>query len=332
MANLTICSVSYGCYRYLSLNWELSRALNADTGFEWILMDNAVGSREERVPQEDHRFSVYQGTPRGSESASWHHATALNSLVSLVSTRFLLVLDPDFYIVRGNWISDVLEHMKGRELSFFGAQWHPADYKKMRYFPSPHCMFIDLKRVSPDSLDFLPAGIWLTQSAKQKGPFGRYLKEILRRFDARLDISERAVIGKSRDTGYKIKEAFGEKPGFRAECIQAVFEPQKAGISGLVDNLLPDRLSFSPKTPHYTVDNGFLDTRSGLGPLRKRWEEFMWQGRPFGFHVRRYPSRKRGYYDRERNLRAIEESVNAAAGKHIRHETRGGDGRHDRSQ
>lgn len=44
------------------------------------------------MPNEDHRFLLCKGDPREDESASWHHATALNSLTSRVETRFLLVM------------------------------------------------------------------------------------------------------------------------------------------------------------------------------------------------------------------------------------------------
>ena len=75
---------------------------------------------------------------------------------SAVTTRFLLILDPDFFIVRRDWIADCLAHMQAHELSFFGAAHHPRRPTKFRYFPSVMCTFVDLSRVDRHDLDFNP--------------------------------------------------------------------------------------------------------------------------------------------------------------------------------
>ena len=66
------------------------------------------------------------------------------------------MLDPDFYIVRENWIQDVVGYIDSRGLSFMGVPWHPKYAGKYRYFPAVHCFFADTESVSLDELDFRP--------------------------------------------------------------------------------------------------------------------------------------------------------------------------------
>lgn len=89
---------------------------------------------------------------------SYRHAAALNAFLQSFQpeTRYVLILDPDFYIVRQNWIPDVVAHMQHNNLSFFGAPWHPKWYSKYRGFPCVHCIFVDSDQIDLKELDFSP--------------------------------------------------------------------------------------------------------------------------------------------------------------------------------
>ena len=86
MLEITICSVSYGCYDYLDLNWELTKSLNPEANIHWLIADNAIGSRENRMPVSDQRFNVYEGAPKGDLTANRHHAQALMMLMEFELT------------------------------------------------------------------------------------------------------------------------------------------------------------------------------------------------------------------------------------------------------
>lgn len=49
--------------------------------------------------------------------------------------------------------------------------------------------------------------------------------------------------------------------------------------------MVPDRLSRIPTRKGSYTEKSFLRDLSPAGYSR-RWEEFFWQGRPFGFHLR----------------------------------------------
>jgi putative sugar O-methyltransferase len=89
---------------------------------------------------------------------SYQHAAALNRFIREqdFKTRYLLILDPDFFILRENWITEVCKHIETKKLWFFGATWHPKWFSKYRYFPSVHCMLIDTHNVKCQELDFTP--------------------------------------------------------------------------------------------------------------------------------------------------------------------------------
>ena len=71
-----------------------------------------------------------------------------------------------------------------------------------------------------------------------------------------------------------------------------MFRPQRGDFQFRIERLLPDRWCLVPKRPGYFSETGFRDR--GLADLEGRgWEEFLWRGEPFGFHVRSQPKLKR---------------------------------------
>ncbi len=93
------------------------------------------------------------GTPLGERRrllgkylGSYHHAAGLNRALERVATRYALVIDPDFYVVRPGWIAEVLAHVRAEDLAAFGAPWNPRWYQKFRYFPCTHFMVLDLAK------------------------------------------------------------------------------------------------------------------------------------------------------------------------------------------
>ena len=117
VADLTILSVCYRSEPLLRLHRELMQRLNPGRDFVHLVVDNAPPPRQRGL--QDLGFRLIEGFPppqsvRGA--GSYHHAQALNRGVQLVETRFLLVLDPDFFVLRKNWIDDVLSHMDSEKL------------------------------------------------------------------------------------------------------------------------------------------------------------------------------------------------------------------------
>lgn len=329
---LTICSVSFRSSAYLSLSYELTRKLNLDDPIvRWIVVENTPEGEADRLGADDQRFDVRPGVdppPPRSGRASYHHGAALNSGLKDITSRFVLILDPDFFIIQKDWVRRVVAHMKRRRLAFFGAPWHPRWYTKWRYFPCAHCMLVDLSRPGVGDLDFSPDITDAASGRRYHSPFLRGLERTLasgerwwtllraiRKLRLLLaeDRNRRSIIGSSRDTGIRIFERFSGAPGIRSETLQPVYRPhvdpllpslleKDGGIRWNLRNTLElfrqDSLRFVPKRRRYWSRRSFRDF--GLPDLRELgWEEFMWRGRPFGFHVRRA---KKSEVELERDL------------------------------
>jgi hypothetical protein len=334
---LTICTGAIPNDKpFLETNWRLVTRLNPAHGWEWVVVvdnDEGPATQDKIVQLGDERCRLVQGlefTMKGGRSdadqlrrGSYHHAAALTKTLGYVRTRFVLLLDPDFYIVRPAWMEEVVGYMIQCGLALFGVPWHPRWLTKYRYFPCLHCLFIDLEQIPVDRLDVSPgfaaSGGPGTQSQepleslKQRIPSG--VRRLVRPL-ARALWFDRQSIGGSPDNGYKLFQRFGGNGRIRYECPVPVFRPRVdfrgpayalSWPNWLLERLLPDRLCFLPKRRGSYTQVGFCEL-GHFDVASKGWEEFMWQGRPFGFHLRRT---RQGTPDTADELMTIQEAIDS---------------------
>lgn len=334
MSSLTICTVSYQSRDYIEQNWALAQNLNEQPA-QWIVVDNTPLDGADRLDPSETRFKVLPRVepPSITEKiyiSSYHHGTALNEAVKHVNTRYLLILDPDFFIVKPDWIKTILAHIETHQLAFFGVPWHPRWYRKYRYFPCVHCMFIDLEQVNKDELNFLPDSennprpiigkFWRRYhniAIEQNNKAAAY-RFLLRRLRTAIsdDRMLRTLIGAARDTGQYIYDRFGNDPRFKAETVQPVYQPRidaifpqdkitPLRISQWAEMFYADRHCYIPKKPGYFTTRTFSE--AACPDVRAYdWEEFMWQGVPFGFHIRGFIKREQG---KVTSLAALKEAL-----------------------
>jgi hypothetical protein len=320
---LTICSVSFKSNELLNLNLKTMLRLNKIEFIKWIVVDNNIGIRDWEQPALSSDFKVIDGQSNsfsGKVKGSYHHAQALNNALRYISTRFLLVLDPDFFIIRPDWIKQVLNHMLECKLSFFGAPYHPSYVNKTRYFPCAICILIDLEKVNKDNLDFTPElyEYLLLKEAADNDLF-RLFFGLTNSYQKQLEDSHVAIrhlvlqtlrnrhlnyklrgkfpdfvcknINVTRDTGYKVYYKYHSNWQHKYESLNPAFiNPLYANAeSGLIKKifypLIPESLSKYPLHQDYTTDHFFRDFNlpdiEHLG-----WEEYFWQNKPFGFHIK----------------------------------------------
>ncbi len=250
------------------------------------------------------------GVDAAGHRPNYQHTEALQRCLEHVKTRFLLVLDPDFYLLRPEWAKTVPAHMLAHRLAFFGVPWHPKHLEKYRYFPCVHCMFIDLAQVPVERLDFRPACADRSEggAARRNGwlaGIGRALTLSGRRKDY-------------RDTGTRVYRAFARHPTLQHECATPVYRlPEEfpgtanplSPRARLFESLLPDSLCYLPKRKDSYTRTGFREATGVRLPAH--WEEFMWGAAPFGFHVRRNAA-KDGR-DENAELALLEQALEALA-------------------
>lgn len=279
---ITILSVyhSLPTARLLKLNGQFTAERNTLKKWIWVVADNSPAENQVRIDSPN--FEVVEGIrtaprpPHPDMKASYQLAASLHKLLSLVKTRFLAIVDSDCYIVYENWTEEMINHMKRNDLAILGIPWHTRWWNKYRYFPAGiHACVYDLEKIDRDKLDFYPQyeekSLQELASSKGKGRRG---------------------IGISRDMGYAIRHFFALHPDLRYEYLTPVFRPEEewgwkpSFFKKILHLFIPDRWSYLPKrrgayTEVSFKDKGHFDGRS-LG-----WEEFMWRGVPFCFHLRK---------------------------------------------
>jgi hypothetical protein len=276
---LTICSVAFKARQCLDLNRRLVEALNPDSPVEWLLFDNNDDPAE-RLADDDQRFTVVRPGRRDTDMG-YEHAVGLVSLFPHIHTRFVLFCDPDCFIVRPGWIDAVLTHMQDEGLAFFGTPINPRRHNSYRYFPYCVCMFVDLERVPLQELNLIP-NVWRLPDA-----LGYRVRRALAGVPRAGALFRWLLTEKWPTNGWRIRAKYGDHPAVRHECVQPVWDTDAAvppGLRRLLHALTPGSVSPVPKRPGYCSPVGFRDMGEvdleGIG-----WEEFVWHGAPFAFHV-----------------------------------------------
>ena len=304
------------------MNLALTQKINSEIEIpDWIIIENSDENSSERLSADDQYFTVVNGEPRkqiGRAVGSYNHASGLNKALELVSTRYGLFIDPDFFIVRPNWIREIVDYMHSRHLSFFGVPYHPDRPSKYRYFPCVICLFIDFTRISKTELDFSPEinemenisllsfrdlieralnrqnPNWNHLSSKITASMAREI--LLDRIISRLNrqIADLFRLGRSRDTGWQIYQSFYGRNKYLFESAVPVWKnPLFTTPSSLSERarqfmvrwVLPDRISPYPKNKSYTSLHSF--SNFGFFDLPTvDVEQYLWYGDPFGFHIR----------------------------------------------
>ena len=289
-SQLTICTVSYGHAAHLDLNWKLVARLNGDIAYrlKWLVAENAPIANPLRLSGTEQHFTHCPGYADDSRGASHQHAEALKRLVSRARSRFVLILDPDFYILRKNWIADVTAYIKAHNLAFFGAPWHPRYVQNYRYFPAVHCMCIDTEVVPVEELDFAP--ILSDERGSPSIGAASSWSQVLKRI--RLEDRSR----ESWDTGTRIFNRFGGNTKVRAECVLPVYQVKRDWLgqgnlpsmkSRLLELILPDDRCYLPKRRWSYTSKGFAERGWPIPELPAFWEQHIWREEPFSLHLRR---------------------------------------------
>ena len=288
-AQLTILTVVLEAhYRYIAQQLELIEALNPATPFKLLVVDNS-GPGEPGLKIDDPRCEVIAGVDQDLSlpehgRGSYHHAAALNLALTRVDTPYLLVLDPDFFVLYRNWIAEVWEHMRRRTLKLFGAPWHYGWNRKWRYFPCVHFLMIDLSKVGLEELDFTPD--LLADAELSNSPLQLWLKDhapILR---------NRLLLESRRDTGWRLHQKFGGTSA--ADVTLPVLDSRvefrsparlQTPFGRWLERRLPRRRSFLPAPGTYVEsDQAPAFKRASIRSLAP--ERFVWRGAPFAVHLR----------------------------------------------
>ncbi len=301
---LTICTVAYRAKTCLGPNDLLMRHLNPGAPRPtWLLFDNNAEPGE-MINLGDPRFTVVRPCGRDVDMG-YEHALGISTLLSRVRTRFVLIQDPDCFIVMPDWIRRVPRYMDEHQLGFFGTPINPRRHNSYRYFPYMVCMFVDLARVSAQDLCFIP-DVWrLPTSVTYR------MRRAVTRIPKLGYAFRWLTTGQWKTNGWRIKARFGRGDLVQHECVQPVWDVNDTippgSLKRVIHRLTPASIAPVPKKRDYCSPTGFAQMGApdvaALG-----WEEFVWRGQPFAFHIGSVHSKAGAYETRlDRVLREFGE-------------------------
>ena len=291
---ITICSVSYHHAPHLRLNIELAAELNPGSDIRWLIGENTPAGNPLRLENPvAHHVDVVatEGLIPEKKRPQDFHTSAMEALIERVTTRFMLILDPDFFPIMAGWADQVVTHMQANRLALFGAPWHPRHIQKYRYFPAVHCTFVDREafKDQPYTVKSLRDGMrGLSLKDRFSAPgipasaLGqKWRSGVLSRLFPKRWKQSWAI----RDTGSALYSRYWTGETIPNECLTPVFDPagQGGAVQAMLDKILPDDLSYVPKRrDSFSRSGQFLPQI----PETQDWEAFLWRAKPFGFHMR----------------------------------------------
>jgi hypothetical protein len=280
---VTILMVEYENEMLVNLNMELTLKLNPAIAaqIKFVVVNNS-NSPELETLIGDTGPEILDGADRVlcGNHASYHHAAALEKALEHVNTRFLLIIDPDFFVLSRNWLTKLLTAMSARDLGCIASTWHPRWFWQPRYVASVHFMLLDRQRIILEDVGLRPDQHHRRKLKKFKG---------LPWF-----VKQRLLRGTSRDTGWRLVQHLQEREQ-EVGLLTPVFEsrPYFRRKTLFLDRILPDRISITPHRRQYYSTRSFL--RADHRELYELgWEEFVWQGEPFAIHMRQVGRRLDG--------------------------------------
>ena len=298
MNRLTICSVVWNDKWLLDYNWDLTQSLNIDQSFDWIMVRQLPIQPQKEVETKfqpdfkmiDGMVEDWGGPPIRSRGAIFNYR-GYNIVIPHVKTRFLLWLHPDFYVIRSNWINDIIDYMQNKELDFIGSPFHPRMYKQPRYSVSGHFLLVDTYRVNVFKWDWSPILRY------KINPFTEFIWKGL--ISLGVD-PRRKRIGKNKETG-EVHEKYIKSKSYKYEIFTPVFKvtDQKLRLRHrpLIEYCLPERHCFIPKKKGSFTENDFASFgKPDFNAMGS--EEYMWKDKPFGVHLR---SRTQFSHDVQKN-------------------------------
>lgn len=291
---ITVCTVSYHHASHLRLNIALAKTLNADADIRWMVGENTPTDSPLRLDAADLpnvEVVATEGLIPDRPVAQDFHTGALTALIERVTTRYMLILDPDFYIVASDWLHDVIDYMQAHQLALLGAPWHPRHIRKYRYFPAVHCTFVDRQAFqqrpySVKNIHHYRRGLALKAHYVAPGvPASKLQLKFRNLVMGRLFAPRWKRSWAIRDTGSALFARYWAGEAITNECLTPVFDPAEEldVLPRFMDTFLPEDLSYTPKHPNsYTRTGGFIRPSEDTAD----WEQFLWRGKPFGFHMR----------------------------------------------
>lgn len=128
MNSLTLLMVSYRNLRWIVWNIKGIQILNRDKKINYLIIDNDFLIRSYinfivikffRLRFPEIEINIYRN-PHNNYQGSQQHASALDFAKQFICSKYCIIVDPDFMLVKQNWISKFLSLLEVERLDLIG--------------------------------------------------------------------------------------------------------------------------------------------------------------------------------------------------------------------
>ena len=201
---INIAFVCFKTKKFIEKNISLIKRLNKGSrlNIKFYICDNNEKKTYNYIKSRE--IEIFKGVKRNPNHRvpnTDHLNRALNKVLRKIKKPdFLIIIDPDFYIIEKNWIIKTIEFCNSNKISIFGAPWFPTHLSKPKYFPCSHYTVFK-KNILSKNLDFTIKNNKNNKNNKKykiNKQYGMLINFLLGRNWIRIN----------PDTGYKIYKKF----------------------------------------------------------------------------------------------------------------------------
>ena len=298
---------------YFELNYNLTKNLNKDFDHKWIVVENksdeAHGNyipniKKPKLNKEN--IEYFKGIDQKGENSrvikkngttytlnpkrNVYHAKGLSIGVEKSNSKYLLIIDPDFFVIKKNWIKEIINYMEINNIDIFSSPYHPVkDWIKPRFSPCVYFLLINTEKIKKKNLNFLPPDpnelLSKKKIFKNKISSEFIIKTLIFSFGILFGDRYRYQIGKLGDVGFELlNTAINNKIKFEftSPAIKKIKDLKLRRL--LFDFILPDNYKLVYKNNNFSYqtfkDFNYYNFRE-IG-----CQEYFWKKVPFAFHLR----------------------------------------------
>jgi len=242
----------------LESNIDLSHSFNPDSQHRTLIVNNSTGIDEfdaDVIPGIYNRVVEICSAKAASDAV----ATALRIGIREADTRYICIIDPDFFVCLPYWIEEMKAYMEATGVRIIGSAHAPPHYTK-RHLLSNNFVFVDTKYIPKVLLNFMP-----DKTLKVKRPrAGRLLR------------------GTQSDCGDLIERRFPDQIEYLTPAYVREFNLKLKWY----DKFLPRQFRYE------NCDGPYALAKKG----HNKYDLYLWNSHVFALHCRAYlRTRIKGY-------------------------------------
>jgi hypothetical protein len=154
----------YGGIKFVEIQKELFNIQNKSVKIRWnlgILSEKDDNVKSPELDRDTRIFSYRKDhlNVKYIEQPSSQHGGILNNLLRDLTKdhyQHVLIIDPDYFVFKDDWIIDLISYMSSQNLSMLGAAYPEIDPRFYFDFPTAYFTLIDTSKIELKKLDYRP--------------------------------------------------------------------------------------------------------------------------------------------------------------------------------